>query len=198
MTDQQQTSADLTKSLRLKRRGAKALFTRSGNALKSLIDSSRPVAEVQEAYKQFALAYYDLQTKHDAYAETLEDSDFESSEQWMNECQRSFLELQILSKDYGQTKKTDTDSDPSPLLQDDVTDDGGTPMSADANSPQAGIKNDPPQTGTDTSSSPAKDETSQVADEAVDDQPFLSRLRSKCETIGVFDVKHRSAGFEKK
>ena len=155
------------------------MFTRWGNALKSLIDSSRPGTEVQEAYKQFELAYYELQTKHDAYAETLEDSEFEESEQWMNECQSSFLELQILNKDYGQTKKTDADSDPTPLLQDDVTDGGGTHMSADDNSPQVGIENDPPQTGTDTSSSPAKDETSQVADEAV-------------------DVKHRSAGFEKK
>ena len=91
------------KCLRLKRRGAKAKFTRLGNALQILIDEHRPAAEVNEDFRQFEEAFHDLQDKHESLTEITEDDrEFNQEEEWMERCQQIFLRMKITGKDYSQ------------------------------------------------------------------------------------------------
>ncbi|XP_071827786.1 uncharacterized protein [Apostichopus japonicus] len=89
-----------TKHLKNQRRGAKAKFTRLGNALTYLIEGNRSRSEIDEAFCEVRSAYKVLQTKHEEYAEKVEnEEEFQNEEKWMEECQNTFLKLQILQKD---------------------------------------------------------------------------------------------------
>ena len=89
------------KSLRLKRRGAKAKLTRRGNAVEFLIDEQRPAKEITEAFQVYLEAYRDLQAQHEHYTELIDDEEeFNTEEKWMEECQETFLRLQIKESNY--------------------------------------------------------------------------------------------------
>ena len=111
---------DPLKSQRHQRRGAKGKLTRIGHALKSLIEESRPISEVQEIYERYLLAYEELQKRHESFSELIEDDDeYEMEEGWMEECQQSFLHHQISFRDYckGETEKTVS----SPKIREQMT-----------------------------------------------------------------------------
>ncbi|XP_071509125.1 uncharacterized protein [Diadema antillarum] len=104
--------ADDAKSLKHRRRGAKAKFTRLGNALDFMLSENRPVCEVSEALKSYSEAYASLQSQHEAYTQIIEDDEeFVAEEKWMEDCQKAFLKLQIKEKDYCQK---DVHESPSP------------------------------------------------------------------------------------
>ncbi|XP_030846943.1 uncharacterized protein LOC105438616 [Strongylocentrotus purpuratus] len=110
------------KSLKLKRRGAKARFTRFGNALEFLVQESRPHDEITKAEKDYEQAYTDLQVKHEALTEIIEDDAvFEEEEKYIDECQRVFLRLKVRVKDLvGETAAASHDQptdaeNPSPV-----------------------------------------------------------------------------------
>lgn len=118
-------STDKVKSLRLQRRGAKAKFSRIGNALQSLIEKERPVAEVLELAKEYSVAFNELQCKHEAYSELIEnDEEFSNEEVWMAECHGTYLEYSIKHRDYCQSDRVQN-SEPAPVNETETT------MSAD-------------------------------------------------------------------
>ena len=59
----------------MKRRGAKAKFTRQGKAFTYLVDQCRPTSEVKEAFSELKNAYTELQAKHDSFTESIEDDE---------------------------------------------------------------------------------------------------------------------------
>ncbi|XP_033107234.1 uncharacterized protein LOC117109097 isoform X3 [Anneissia japonica] len=89
-------------SLRMQRRNAKAKFTRSANAMRTLTELSRQEDEVNEVFSKVREAYEIVQIKHEQLIDVIEDDEeFEKQEDWMLECQGRFLELSIQNKDYG-------------------------------------------------------------------------------------------------
>eukprot|EP00057_Strongylocentrotus_purpuratus_P016422 XP_011670896.1 PREDICTED: uncharacterized protein LOC105441474 [Strongylocentrotus purpuratus] len=126
---------DMT-SLRLKRRGTKAKFTRLGNVLDFLIEEKRPVEEVKEAFKQANQAYVDLQSKHEAYTEKIEnDEEFNKEELWLDECQNYFCKLQIREKDY--ISQMSSSQEPQQPTERDEESSQRTFVQAASNRPQA-------------------------------------------------------------
>ncbi|XP_071481170.1 uncharacterized protein [Diadema antillarum] len=88
------------KDLKIKRRTAKAKLTRLLNALQKLLDSNRNLDEVTESLQNLELAYKDLEEKHEAYCEIIEDDEqFLKEGTWLEECQSSFMDMQIKVKD---------------------------------------------------------------------------------------------------
>ena len=99
---------DAAKALKLKRRGAKAKMSRSGNEIKLLIEQQRPGTEVQESFSKYERAYKGVQDAHDSYSETIEDDDvFTEEEKWMEECQKTFISLKLITIDYQAERKED-------------------------------------------------------------------------------------------
>lgn len=73
--------------------------------MKLLLDQQRLYAEVQEAYTRYESIFKDVQDAHDNYTEIIEDDDkFAKEEEWMEECQKTFLNLKLTVNDY-QAKK---------------------------------------------------------------------------------------------
>ncbi|XP_072178137.1 uncharacterized protein [Diadema setosum] len=88
------------KDLKIKRRTAKAKLTRLLNALQKLLDSNRNLDEVTESLQSLELAYKDLEEKHEAYCEIIEDDEqFLKEGTWLEECQSNFMDMQIKAKD---------------------------------------------------------------------------------------------------
>lgn len=78
------------------RRNAKAALTRYEKKLTSLLDFGRPESEVRDALNEVKEAYSNLVTKHEEYAKLIDDDEqFEEAENWMSECQESFLRQEI-------------------------------------------------------------------------------------------------------
>ena len=93
--------AEDKKSLKLARRGAKARFTRHSNGLQLLLDNNREQQEIEQGFKQVEESYEKLQQAHDSFTLTIEsDAEFEVEEQWMSQCHKEFIQLQIVVTDY--------------------------------------------------------------------------------------------------
>lgn len=119
---------DPLKSMRNLWRGAKAKATRIGNAMKSLLDETRPIEEVKEVYEKYILAYDELQDKHDKFTELIDDDDeFEKEAQWLEECQQSFLRHQISFRDYCKTAEMERDVVSQEPMTDSIQNDEASP-----------------------------------------------------------------------
>ena len=78
------------------RRTAKSAFTRAGKALVHAVDSKRPLEEVREALSKYKTTYESLVCKHEEYAELIgDDEQYELEERWVEECQETFLKLDV-------------------------------------------------------------------------------------------------------
>ena len=87
------------KDAKNKRRNAKAAVTRLGKTLVQLIEGSRSVNEVRESLLKVQEA--DLILKHEEYTQHIDDDDeFETEEEWMEECRQNTLRLELGAKDY--------------------------------------------------------------------------------------------------
>ena len=83
------------------RRNAKAALTRCGKKLTSLLEVGRPEGEVRDALNEVKEAYSNLVTKHEEYTKMIDDDEqFEEAENWMSECQESFLRQEIKANLY--------------------------------------------------------------------------------------------------
>ena len=99
------------KALKLKRRGAKAKFTRYGNELQLLIDEGRSNREVKDSFIKLQQSYNDVQDTHDTYTLSIEDDDeFEKEEEWMGNCQKIFLHYQVAFHDYSPSTAVATEN----------------------------------------------------------------------------------------
>lgn len=83
------------------RRNAKAALTRSGNWLNNVIEVKRPGSEVRDALNKVEKAYDELVVKHEDYTKLIDDdTKFEEAENWMEECQGSFMNYVMRAKMY--------------------------------------------------------------------------------------------------
>ena len=83
------------------RRNAKAALTRSGNWLNNVIEVKRPGSEVRDALDKVEKAYDELVVKHEDYTKLIDDdTKFEEAENWMEECQGSFMNYVMRAKMY--------------------------------------------------------------------------------------------------
>jgi bifunctional N-acetylglucosamine-1-phosphate-uridyltransferase/glucosamine-1-phosphate-acetyltransferase GlmU-like protein len=97
------TAEESLKTAKIQRRTAKATLTRLGKALVVLQEQKRPVDEVSNYLVKIkhAFGFDNVVLKHDEYAKLIvEDKDFETEEQWLEECQNDFLKLDIDAKRY--------------------------------------------------------------------------------------------------
>ena len=88
------------KQAKTERRTAKSAFTRAGKTLIHQISNERSEEEVREALNKFRNTYDLLETKHDSYAQLIEDEHYEEEEKWQEECQEQFLKLETEAKLY--------------------------------------------------------------------------------------------------
>ena len=83
------------------RRNAKAALTRCGNWLNNVIEVKRPGSEVRDALDKVEKAYDELVVKHEDYTKLIDDdTKFEEAENWMEECQGSFMNYVMRAKMY--------------------------------------------------------------------------------------------------
>ena len=95
------TADEALKTAKIQRRTAKATLTRLGKALVILQEQKRPVDEVSNYLVKVKQAFDNVVLKHDEYANLIvEDEDFETEEQWLEDCQNNFLKLDIDAKRY--------------------------------------------------------------------------------------------------
>lgn len=95
------TADEALKTAKIQRRTAKATLTRLGKALVILQEQKRPVDEVSNYLVKVKQAFDNVVMKHDEYANLIvEDEDFETEEQWLEDCQNNFLKLDIDAKRY--------------------------------------------------------------------------------------------------
>lgn len=132
--------AEDKKALKLKRRGAKARFTRHSNGLQMLLDNNRVKPEVQSAFDKVEQAFEALQEVHENFTLTLDDdAEFETEEQWMNDCQKEFMELKITVTDYCSQTSPDVKTPAEQVSQSEMT-----PVEREASSPQESTSAPPP------------------------------------------------------
>ena len=78
-----------------------------------MIEGSRTTDEVLSQLERFELMYENLVQKHEAYTEQiLDDDEFISEEEWLEECQQMFIHLQCEAKDYLSPTPTEDESSP--------------------------------------------------------------------------------------
>ena len=83
------------------RRNAKAALARCGNWLNNVIEVKRPGSEVRDALDKVEKAYNELVVKHEDYTKLIDyDTKFEEAENWMEECQGSFMNYVMRAKMY--------------------------------------------------------------------------------------------------
>ena len=81
------------------RRSAKSAFTRAGKALVHAVEHNRPPNEVREVLMKLQGVYENLVVKHEDYTKLIEDdSAYETEEQWLSECQETFMRLEVDAK----------------------------------------------------------------------------------------------------
>ena len=64
-------------------RAVKSDFTRALNAGQMLLDSTRPLSEVRDAFEEVKAAYADLIAKHEEHTMFLEDEEYPAAQSWM-------------------------------------------------------------------------------------------------------------------
>ena len=102
------------KKAKMKRRNGKSTLTRLGKVIIVQIGGGggggeRSNEEIQKALDNYEKAYADLEAKHEEVTMLIEDDkQFEEEEQWIEQCQETFLRLKIEAQDY-MKKQTITD-----------------------------------------------------------------------------------------
>ena len=82
------------------RRAAKSAFTRALNAGQMLLDSTRPLSEVHDAFEELKAAYADLIAKHEEHTMYLEDEEYPAVESWMEEWTLKYVSFLMRVNDY--------------------------------------------------------------------------------------------------
>ena len=122
--------AEIEKDRKLKRRTAKARFTRYGNNLDTLMKSEESVSEIQTAYDKYAQSFQEVESTHEEYTELLDDDKFAEEETWMDEIQSKFTQLSLLFKKHV-CKAQEVSAYKSPAADATTSQDKGAGSSAD-------------------------------------------------------------------
>ena len=122
--------AETEKDRKLKRRTAKARFTRYGNNLDTLMKSEESVSEIQTAYDKYAQSFQEVESTHEEYTELLDDDKFAEEETWMDEIQSKFTQLSLLFKKHV-CKAQEVSAYKSPAADATTSQDKGAGSSAD-------------------------------------------------------------------
>ena len=89
------------KQAKIKRRNGKAALTRHGGTLCYQVSGNRPAEEVRKALENYEKAFSEFLLKHQEFTMLLkDDSEFETEEAWMEDCQDTYLKLKIDTEDY--------------------------------------------------------------------------------------------------
>ena len=89
------------KTARIQRRAAKSTLTRLGKVLALLQENNRPANQVSDYLVKVKQAFDKIVLKHEEYTSLIvSDEDFETEEQWLEDCQNEFLKLDINAKCY--------------------------------------------------------------------------------------------------
>ena len=89
------------KTAKIQRRAAKSTLTRLGKVLALLKENNRPASEVSDYLVKVKQAFDKIVLKHGEYTSLIvSDEDFETEEQWLEDCQNEFLKLDINAKCY--------------------------------------------------------------------------------------------------
>ena len=90
---------DALKQAKTDRRTAKSAFTRAGKSLAYTVDHERPPDEVRQALTKLQAVYEALVCKHEEYAALIEDDEaYEKEEEWLADCQHTFMKLEVDAK----------------------------------------------------------------------------------------------------
>ena len=82
------------KTAKIKRRAAKSMLTRLGEVLALLQENNRPANEVSDYLVKVKQAFDKIVLKHGEYTSLIvSDEDFETEEQWLEDCQMNFSNL---------------------------------------------------------------------------------------------------------
>ena len=97
---------DALKQAKTDRRTAKSAFTRAGKSLAYTVDHERPPDEVRQALAKLEVVYEALVCKHEEYAALIEDDEaYEKEEEWLADCQHTFMKLEVDAKMFIESKK---------------------------------------------------------------------------------------------
>ena len=91
----------------MKRRNGKAALTRLGKVISVQMEGNRSNEDIQNALDNYERAYGELEVRHEEVTMLIEDeAQFEQEEQWIEQCQETFLRLKICAQDYMKQQTT--------------------------------------------------------------------------------------------
>ena len=89
------------KTGKIQRRAAKSTLTRLGNVLALLQENNRPANELSDYLVKVKQAFDKIVLKHEEYTSLIvSDEDFETEEQWLEDCLNEFRKPHINAKCY--------------------------------------------------------------------------------------------------
>ena len=103
------------------RRAAKSTFTRTVNAVYTLISAKRPSAEVLKGFQDAKTTHHDLASKHEEYTMYLNDEDYEMAEEWMADCTDKYTRFAIEVNNYIECLKKETEKENAASVDCDVS-----------------------------------------------------------------------------
>ncbi len=99
--DTQGNVEELLKKAKMKCRNGRAALTRLGKVIIVQMYGNFSNEEIKKAMENYEWAFSDLETKHKQVTLLVEDDEkFAEEEQWIEQCQETFLHLKIEAQDY--------------------------------------------------------------------------------------------------
>ena len=95
----------LLSTAKMIRHTSKAALTRARNAMNYLMNAEQPQEEVSQSLLLYKQTYETLVLKHEEYASLIENDEvFTVEEHWLEECQETFMNLEMKAKLYIESK----------------------------------------------------------------------------------------------
>ena len=89
------------KEVKINRRTAKAALTRCGKTVNKLLSGKPPESEVKESLTKYQESFGQLVELHEQHVKLIEDdNEVEMEEEWLGQCQDSFMEIEYHAKGY--------------------------------------------------------------------------------------------------
>ena len=98
------------------RRARKPAFTRALNAGQLLLDSTRQLPEVRDAFEELKSAPADWIAKHEEYMMFLEDEEYPAAENWMEKCNLKYVNFSMRVNYYFDKPYEDKEKNPASVV----------------------------------------------------------------------------------
>ena len=86
-----------------------------------LLKNDRPIPEVEESLANFEALYKKLIEKHEEYIQLVDgDEEFAAEEDWIDDCQQRFMQLQIKTKDYLKVKSQGQSVESNNVIENEI------------------------------------------------------------------------------